>query len=270
MMGISTMISRPLSPPTEGAALANALRRSAPSLPEAWIALAAARGPSPRTGPLRHDLLLPTPDAPGRRGLNVFGDPDDGAIRALVHAQLPLLGPSLASASDATWNAGIYQDADGVRVKLYLTGAFHAAVRDWPLPVAADHIAAVGMDLSPQGVSRRRVYLDARAPAAGTLAVGRHFATPLPWPWHDRASAHGLLTVGLDTGKCTRNWIFRPDAPLEALRAALPPAHQDALYAGTAAPLPPGLAWAPVALEADTYPDGRVSLDWLLTVRAAT
>lgn len=157
----------------------------------------------------------------------------------------------------------------GLRLKLYLTGDLRAALTQWPKGLPPCQPMALGVDLTEDGPQRHRVYVMANDRSCAALQDGWSFATPMPWPPQHPAVSHGLLTAGVYTQKRTRNWIFRPDAPLSLLREALPSDHQLALDAVTAHPLPAGVVWAPVALEADSYADGLVSLDWLLTTRFA-
>lgn len=234
-----------------------------------WLRLAALRGPSPHSGPLHHDLLLPTPQAPDRFGINVFGHGSDADLRALVNRSAPAVCSDLLDAvQDATWSAGLYVDQRGPRLKLYLTGALSAALRRWPVGLPPCQPIALGVDLTAEGPQRHRVYLMSQDPACARLETGWRFHAPGPWPPAHPGMAHGLLTAGAHTQKRTRNWIYRPDAPLDLLRSRLPQDHRQALDAITAQRLPPGLEWAPVALEADSFADGQLALDWLLTLRA--
>ena len=168
------------------------------------------------------------------------------------------------------WNAGCYHDASGDRLKLYLTGDLQAALPLWPVGLPACRPAALGVDLGEDGPTRHRVYLLSTDPGCAELEADWNFPEPLPWPCDAPWISHCLLTAGVRTEKRTRNWIFRIDTPLHALRNALPPTHREALDEATATSPGPGLEWGPVALEADSYADGSGSLDWLLTVRRST
>ena len=227
-----------------------------------------SRGATPRSGPLAHDVLLPTPDASERFGINVFGHGSDLDVRQLVFEQAPecssfleRLGPS------GIWNAGRYHDAQGERLKLYLTGDLAVGSSIWPAGLPPCRPMALGVDLGESGPARHRVYVHSADPGSGELQAGWDFPAPLPWPCPAPWVAHHLITAGVHTGKRTRNWIFRPDAPLSVLRDRLSAEHQQSLDLATSVPLGPGLEWGPVALEADAYEDGAGSVDWLLTIR---
>ena len=233
-----------------------------------WMELATARGATPRSGPLAHDLLVSTPNTPDRIGLNVFGHGSDVAIRELVFEQAPMSSKFLRSlGTSAVWNAGRYHDRSGQRLKLYLTGDLSVASSLWPPGLPPCRPMALGVDLEKAGPARHRVYVNREDPGSAALEEGWTFPSPLPWPCQAPWVSHHLVTAGVRTGKRTRNWIFRIDAPISALRDSLSTEHQESLDLATSVPLGPGLEWGPVALEADAYEDGPGSVDWLLTIR---
>ena len=243
-----------------------------------WLALIERRGPAALLGPLTFDLLVPNPDAPHRMGVTVFALEDDTDVRRTVRDAAPS-GASrtwldVVDRPEVKWNAGAYLDGSSVRLKLYLTGDVASLAASWPVGFSERvRPRSLGVDLEEAGPSRHRVYLEAGDPAVGALCRSWSFEDPTPWEDGSEGLAHRLLTArgacGDSEAKRTRNWIYAPQAPLAALRAALPPDHRATLEALAARPLPEGLEWAPVALESDAHGDGRRAIDWLVTVRHA-
>jgi len=241
---------------------------------------AEAAGPSLRASGLRHDLLPPSPSAPDRLGLNLFGT--DGRLLDLAEQwSRRWLGPQAATAVAAlprplgvAWHAGALWSAAGPRLKLYATAeatvALAPVLRAVGLPPRAGALG-LGLDVDATGPLRARTYhLD------GTPWLA-------DWPqaqasrWQSVSApgiSHRIVTV-LGDEKRTLNLIFAPWAPLSSLEQvarelaeeappALPPAGRPALG--------PGTVLRPAAYELDLYPPdaahpaGRVQADLLLTV----
>ena len=211
--------------------------------------------------------MFPTPAAPERVGINVFGQGKDASFRRLVMEHARGASTFLSGLSDCQWSGGLYQDARGVRLKLYLTGELKRFLGQWGLDGFSAIPMALGVDLTEDGPQRHRGYFSQGSAEVEALFSHIDEPPPMAWPPESAAVSHGLCTVCPSTGKRSRNWLFFSVAPLSALRDALPMDHQTALDRVTRTSPGPGLEWAPVALESDHWPDGTSSLDWLLTIR---
>jgi hypothetical protein len=225
---------------------------------EPWLAQALALGPTPRTGPLRHDVLLP---APGRRSaaLTVF-PPGRGALAAAGPWASAHLGAIARQAVDdlaARLPAGV-RVAGGAAwrggelwLKLYF-----AALPALGLGVEP---VAVGVDVGARGATRLRAYWAGGAAEDAWLAGWDAPALP-PLA----GISHRLVGV-LGDEKRSLNLIFAPGATLADLGAV-----------AAAVPVAPCLDEAlirrlgdhhlrPTAYEIDLYRDRRET-DVLVTL----
>ncbi len=226
---------------------------------QAWVDLAATVGATPAEGPLRFDLLPPTPSQPRRWGLSVFDDRVIDVARtwaatwlgpAASHALAPLAAPGARWVGGLVWRGGAWG------LKLYAVAGF-ADLTDVPTGAIA-----VGVDVDGGGIARWRSY----HPAGPGLLDG----TPAR-PWHAGHAGveHHLVTVAGDGSKRSQNWIFGPRASWDDLRSLA-----DRLtltdverWCAAAVDLPTdGLRLAPAALEWDMHADGRVEPDVLFTL----
>ena len=254
-----------------------------------WRALAGRIGPTPRSGPLTHDLLPPTPRAPTRVGLNVFGHDaaTSEAVAETARAWAALwLGDDAAHWIDEVprttrfaWNGGALIADGAPRLKLYFTMArpdglvpiFGVLGRE-PVPSAL----AVGVDLTRDGPARVRTY---HRPTPGWLEGWPELGTAAADWTRVRAAglSHQLVTVlgtrGDDDAKRALNLIFGPRAPLDALSVAaeFAPAVPDARPRDRFGELAArcnadAFALRPVAYEIDGRGDGSVDADLLLTI----
>jgi hypothetical protein len=240
---------------------------------DSWLTLAGEGGPTPAQGPLRHDIVLPSP---GRRrlGLNVFpGAVSSERIVAAARAWAGAnLGPGgeeamahLCSARGVSWTAGALVDGDEPRLKLYASGrGLEALARDLGVDGGASGVVAVGVDVTLRGIERARIYLTWEG---GRQALDGWNAPALP----ALAGVSHLLVTLLGNEKRSVNVIFGPQASLDDLRAAaaafpLPSCLDDVLLAEM---MPPGWVLRPVAYEIDLYRDRRES-EALVTIAAAS
>jgi hypothetical protein len=217
-----------------------------PACAEPWLDAAAELGPlNPPQGPLTHDVLVPGTAL----GLNVFAHPRIAEIAtAWAHrwlsAEAATRAAAVLSLERTTWHGGFQSSASNLKLKLYATTQVPRVLA--ALSAHAPHAPeAVGLDVTPEGITRVRTY---HAPDDSLLE-----GWPAePWPqMRGPGISHRLITV-LGDEKRTLNTIFLPSAPLSSLPGS------EALVTG--------FKLAPAAHELDVYRDGRRETDLLVTL----
>ena len=221
----------------------------APPTPfESWLDAAARRGPTPSSGPLRHDLLL----GADLFGLTIFASTRDFALESMALSHADRWGREVGELT-REWigegdsreprHAGLrWSRASGFVLKLYRGGS-----------------EARGADITRRGLGRRRSYRRVEPPAAA-LGTLRGYAHTLEARLEPEEAADGV-------GKTTTAVIFRPDAPLASLDAGARVLREGAApWAETSLRSPQPERLRAAALELDRWDDGRESFDVLVTL----
>jgi hypothetical protein len=275
-----------------------ACRRAGVSRPPelaAWRDVARLGGPTSRSGPLTHDVVLPHTSGERGLGLNLFRHPETDSVELAHSFAAERLGATAASALDALLHdpppgleiqPGIHLSAAGPKLKLYF-----GSNRPDALPQLAGRIGletapesrGLAIDLDATGLSRPRQYrkLERAAPELGAYGgdaarwssmacVGtsfRHCMLGSLGRWPEPSAKRALVQT------------FAPDASLDALIAY----ESDLIAAGVALPRPCDASWledlarvvagtghalCAVAHELDLFPDGRIDSDVFVTIGA--
>ena len=242
-----------------------------------WVDLVAELGPTPKTGPLHHDLLWPADNV----GLNAFDHRSDRVMPVARRWTRDVLGEQAASElaalenhvpADTSWHAGAAHDRiRGWRLKLWAHGPkMNELALAFGVPGEWSHL---GIDLRDGGLERARGYrrIDEAHPDWGASAS-----------WVDVAveNVSHLVVAELrrwpDPGaKRSFDTIFSPEATLDDLfmehgrvaplgRFATPPS--EALRELEAAVRREGMCLRPAAFEIDVYPGEPARSDLLLTI----
>jgi hypothetical protein len=267
-------------------------RAGASALPlEVFRELALRGGPTPRSGPLVLDLLVPRSAGLLRFGLNVFQNPHDHAVARALEWSDVALGRASRDALAALLVdppvglavcPGLYVSEAGLQLKLYFGSRSQAA-----LPHMAERLAVrcvpgargLAVDLRDACFSRARQYfaVDVHDPQLAGLS---------PWAarWcglEHRGEGLGHAMLGAlgewpePTAKRALVQTFTPDATLAQLErfesglAFLPSELRVDLgwlqqLAGRIAAL--GFVLRPVAHELDLFPDGSLDTDLFVTL----
>jgi hypothetical protein len=211
-----------------------------------WVEAVVARGPTPPSGPLRHDLLL----GPGRLGITLFASTRDPTLEALAIDRARGWGDRFVALVEAIVDAeegrhvGLrWTEEGGFTLKLY----------------GAD--GETGVDVSAHGAHRRRVYRRVEPPSRLESDSLMGYSHTIEARLTPDASLTGV-------GKTTTAIIFGPRAPVSSLDIAagrlrqgatpwadLPPAARHPLMGDLRA----------AALELDIHEDGQESFDVLVT-----
>jgi hypothetical protein len=254
----------------------------------AWRERAIAGGPTPASGPLTHDLVLPRGDSDGGVGLNLFRQPPEERMHLACDWAAGTFGARAADAARDLLTAvpdgvevapGAFVSRGGARLKLYFGGGdakglMHLAQR---IGVTAEPgTRGLAVDIGAGGVARPRAYRtlahdDAVLASLGTTAARwgeaqpagdalRHAIVESLGAWPDAGAKRSLVRT------------FAPNADIEALigyeqalvRHGVPMQHPlDAAWLRTlaASVARDGFALCAVAHETDLFPDGRVASD---------
>ncbi|MCA9623654.1 MAG: hypothetical protein KC731_31750 [Myxococcales bacterium] len=243
-----------------------------------WCDLLATVGPTPRRGPLTHDLVGFA--GSGDFGINVFdhGTPVLPTARAWAHdhfgdraaQELAELEASLPAGTAV--HAGASHDRRGHRLKLWLAGPSVAQV----LSLTGGPYTHLGIDLRPEGLERARGY---RPTPSSETSWDRfeawRLAPPAPSPIsHQLLAELGVWSEDPDA-KRSYDTIFSPEASLEALFAeedrcislGVPAvAPRDRLLALDRRLQTLGLSLRPAAHEVDLHPGQPPRVEILLTI----
>lgn len=250
---------------------------------EPWVALVVEVGPTPRQGPLHHDLLWPSSDGVG---LNVFDHGSGGVMPVARRWARDVLGARAASELSAlekrtptqtSWHAGAAHDrARGWRLKLWahgpcmddVTSAFGLS-GDW---------THVGIDLREGGLERARGYRRIDEAQASWEASGSWVGPSASAPGVSHRVVAELGRWPEPGAKRSFDTIFGPEATLDDLfaeqrrvmtLARLPALAPEPLRALEAEVEGTGLRLRPAAHEIDLFPGEPAHAEVLLTLGEA-
>lgn len=258
-----------------------------------WVALAAKGGPTPRRGPLTHDVVLPHREGRAGLGLNLFRYPATDSVDLARQWAREALGLQAAGVltdlldrvpAGIEVQPGVYFDAGGERIKLYFGAHRPEALPQLGVLLGVEGVATsrgMAVDLRASGFERAREYRRIE-PGTGELASLGQAA--IRWGRLARGGSelrHCMLgtTTSSDPAEVKRTLVqtFAPDAPVEALVA-----FESALAAsGVALPRPLDVEWLgalaadaaaagqclyAVAHELDLHADGRLDSDLFVTL----